>query len=146
MNAVIGLSHLCLQTRLTARQKDYVSKVHNSATSLLRIINDILDFSKIEAGRLDMESIDFTLEEVLGTMASMVSLKAQEKHLEFLMETDVDIPPSLIGDPLRLGQILINLANNAIKFTEVGEIAVVTEVLEKKRSQFISNSQYVIPE
>ncbi|MBF0194436.1 MAG: response regulator [Magnetococcales bacterium] len=131
MNAIIGLSHLCLQTRLTTRQKDYIYKVHNSATSLLRIINDILDFSKIDAGRLDMESIEFTLEEVLGTMASMVGLKVQEKQLEFLMETAVDIPPSLIGDPLRLGQILINLTNNAIKFTEKGEIAVVTELLEK---------------
>ncbi|MBF0444844.1 MAG: response regulator, partial [Magnetococcales bacterium] len=131
MNAIIGLSHLCLQTRLTTRQKDYIYKVHNSATSLLRIINDILDFSKIDAGRLDMESIDFTLEEVLGTMASMVGLKAHEKKLEFLMETAVDIPPSLIGDPLRLGQILINLTNNAIKFTEQGEIAVITELLEK---------------
>jgi PAS domain S-box-containing protein len=131
MNAIIGLSHLCLQTRLTTRQKDYIYKVHNSATSLLRIINDILDFSKIDAGRLDMESIEFTLEEVLGTMASMVGLKVQEKQLEFLMETAVDIPPSLIGDPLRLGQILINLTNNAIKFTEQGEIAVVTEMLEK---------------
>ncbi|MBF0380511.1 MAG: response regulator [Magnetococcales bacterium] len=131
MNAIIGLSHLCLQTRLTTRQKDYIHKVHNSATSLLRIINDILDFSKIDAGRLDMESIEFTLEEVLGTMASMVGLKLQEKKLEFLMETAVDIPPSLIGDPLRLGQILINLTNNAIKFTEKGEIAVATELLEK---------------
>ncbi|MBF0157676.1 MAG: response regulator, partial [Magnetococcales bacterium] len=131
MNAIIGLSHLCLQTRLTIRQKDYIRKVHNSATSLLRIINDILDFSKIEAGRLDMESIDFTLEEVLGNMAAMISLKAQEKQLEFLMETAVDIPPGLVGDPLRLGQVLINLTNNAIKFTERGEVAIVTEVLEK---------------
>ena len=131
MNAIIGLSHLCLQTRLTAKQKDYIRKVHNSATSLLRIINDILDFSKIDAGRLDMESIDFTLEEVLGNMASMISLKAQEKHLEFLLETAVDIAPSLVGDPLRLGQVLINLANNALKFTEEGEVAVVTEVLDR---------------
>ena len=132
MNAVIGLSHLCLQTRLTARQKDYIRKVHNSATSLLRIINDILDFSKIEAGRLDMENIDFTLEEVLGNMATMIALKTQEKRLEFLMETAVNIPPSLVGDPLRLGQVLINLANNAIKFTEAGEVVVVTNVLERE--------------
>ncbi|MBF0370564.1 MAG: response regulator [Magnetococcales bacterium] len=132
MNAIIGLSHLCLQTRLTNRQKDYIHKVHNSATSLLRIINDILDFSKIEAGRLDMEAIEFTLEEVLGNISSMISLKAQEKKLEFLMETDREIPPSLVGDPLRLGQVLINLANNAIKFTEEGEVAVITEVLEQE--------------
>jgi signal transduction histidine kinase/DNA-binding response OmpR family regulator/HPt (histidine-containing phosphotransfer) domain-containing protein/glyoxylase-like metal-dependent hydrolase (beta-lactamase superfamily II) len=132
MNAIIGLSHLCLQTLLTSKQKDYIRKVHSSATSLLRIINDILDFSKIEAGQLDMESIDFTLEEVLGTMSAMVSMKAQEKQLEFLMETAVKIPPHLIGDPLRLGQVLINLANNAIKFTEEGEVAIVTKILEKK--------------
>ncbi|MBF0399262.1 MAG: response regulator [Magnetococcales bacterium] len=131
MNAIIGLSHLCLQTQLTGRQKDYLRKVHNSATALLRIINDILDYSKIEAGRMDMESIDFTLEEVLGNLASVVSLKAQEKHLEFIMETTVDIPPSLLGDSLRLGQILTNLTNNAIKFTETGEVAVITELLER---------------
>ncbi|MBF0455353.1 MAG: response regulator [Magnetococcales bacterium] len=131
MNAIIGLSHLCLQTRLTARQKDYTRKVHSSATSLLRIINDILDFSKIDAGQLDMEATDFTLEEVLGSMAAMISLKAQEKQLEFLMETAVDIPPSLVGDPLRLGQILINLGNNAIKFTQAGEVAISTEVVAR---------------
>ncbi|MBF0179187.1 MAG: response regulator [Magnetococcales bacterium] len=134
MNAIIGLSHLCLQTQLTTRQKDYLRKVHNSATSLLRIINDILDFSKIEAGRLAMETIDFTLEEVLGNLASMISLKAQEKRLEFLMETAPNIPPMLRGDPLRLGQILVNLANNAIKFTDQGEVAVVTELLDKDES------------
>lgn len=131
MNAIIGLSHLCLQTQLTVRQKDYIRKVHNSATALLRIINDILDFSKIEAGRLEMESIDFTLEEVLGNIASMTSLKAQEKHLELLIETAVDIPSSLVGDPLRLGQVLINLTNNAIKFTEEGDVTLITEMLEK---------------
>ncbi|MBF0340995.1 MAG: response regulator [Magnetococcales bacterium] len=131
MNAIIGLSHLCLQTTLTVRQKDYIRKVHNSATSLLRIINDILDYSKIEAGRLDMESIDFTLEEVLGNLSSLMAMKAQEKRLEFLMETAVDIPPSLVGDPLRLGQVLLNLTNNAIKFTSAGEILLVTRVLER---------------
>ncbi|MEO5376892.1 MAG: response regulator [Magnetococcus sp. DMHC-6] len=131
MNAIIGLSHLCLQTQLTARQKDYIRKVHNAATSLLRILNDILDFSKIEAGRLDMECIDFTLEEVLGNISAMIALKAQEKNLEFLMETAVNIPPSLVGDPLRLSQILINLTNNAIKFTETGEVAIETELLQQ---------------
>ncbi|MBF0271037.1 MAG: response regulator [Magnetococcales bacterium] len=134
MNAIIGLSHLCLQTPLNARQKDYIRKVHHAATSLLRIINDILDYSKIEAGRMDMESIEFTLEEVLGNMASMVAMKAWEKRVEFLMETAVDIPSGLVGDPFRLGQILLNLTNNAIKFTESGEIVVVTEMLEKGES------------
>ncbi|MBF0194004.1 MAG: response regulator [Magnetococcales bacterium] len=131
MNAIIGLSHLCLQTRLTTRQKDYVTKTHNSATSLLRIINDILDFSKIDAGHLDMESTDFTIEEVLGSMSTMIALKAQEKQLEFLVKSSEDIPPSLVGDPMRVGQILINLANNAVKFTENGEVSVETKILDK---------------
>ncbi|MBF0159529.1 MAG: response regulator [Magnetococcales bacterium] len=134
MNAVIGLSHLCLQTHLTTKQKDYLLKIYNSATALLRILNDILDFSKIDAGRLDMESIDFTLEDVLGNMAAMIAIKAQEKQIEFLMETDPGIPPSLVGDPLRLGQVLINLANNAIKFTHQGEVVVLTKVLELDHS------------
>ncbi|MBF0460544.1 MAG: response regulator [Magnetococcales bacterium] len=131
MNAIIGLSYLCLQTPLTDRQQDYLHKVHHAATSLLRIINDILDYSKIEAGRLDLESIVFTLEEVLSSLSSMVAWKAHEKRLAFLMETAVDMPPHLVGDPLRLGQVLINLANNAIKFTEQGEVVVATEVLHQ---------------
>ena len=131
MNAIIGLTHLCLRTHLTVQQKDYIHKTHNSANSLLRIINDILDFSKIEAGQLDIESIDFTLQEVLSSLSAMITLKAQEKQLKFILETSADIPPYLVGDPLRLGQILLNLSNNAVKFTEEGEVAVVTEVLEK---------------
>ncbi|MBF0421046.1 MAG: response regulator [Magnetococcales bacterium] len=136
MNAVIGLTHLCLQTKLTPRQHDYLHKAHGSATSLLRIINDILDFSKIEAGKLDMESIPFTIEEVLGNLAATVSLKAQEKNLEFVLDADRTIPHSLIGDPLRLGQILINFCNNSIKFTEKGEITVLVRIVER-REQFI---------
>ncbi|MEO5340102.1 MAG: PAS domain S-box protein [Magnetococcus sp. MYC-9] len=132
MNAIIGLSHLCLQTPLTARQQDYVRKVHSSATHLLRIINDILDFSKIDAGRLEMESIEFSMEEMLGNVASIVSLPAQDKRLEFLLETAVNIPVGLLGDPLRLGQVLINLSNNAIKFTEHGEVAILTELLDER--------------
>ncbi|MEO5351594.1 MAG: response regulator [Magnetococcus sp. XQGC-1] len=131
MNAIIGLSHLCLQTQLTSRQKDYLRKVHGAATSLLRIINDILDFSKIDAGRLEMESVDFTLEGVLGNVLSTISLKAEEKQLELVVEEDAEMPPTLVGDPLRLGQILINLLNNAIKFTPHGEVLLRTELLEK---------------
>ncbi|MBF0107905.1 MAG: response regulator [Magnetococcales bacterium] len=131
MNAIIGLSHLCLQTRMSAKQKDYIRKVHGSATSLLRIINDILDFSKIDAGRLEMESIAFTLEEVLGNLSSMIALKAHEKQLEFVMKAASDIPSALVGDPLRLGQILVNLTGNAIKFTQEGEVSVAVRVLER---------------
>ncbi|MBF0218962.1 MAG: response regulator [Gammaproteobacteria bacterium] len=134
MNAIIGLTHLCLQTRLTSRQKDYLRKVYNSATSLLRIINDILDFSKIDAGQLEMEQTNFELNEVLSNLAAMTALKAQEKQLEFIMETAVDIPPHLIGDPLRLGQVLLNFVSNAIKFTEKGEVAVITELLEQSET------------
>jgi len=124
MNAIIGLSHLALGTKLTPKQHDYISKVYNAGQSLLGIINDILDFSKIEAGKLDMETIDFDLQEVLDNLTSLVALKASEKGLEFLIDLPADVPTSLVGDPLRLGQILVNLSNNAVKFTEQGEITV----------------------
>jgi len=132
MNAVIGMTHLALKTELTSKQRDYLTKIQSSANSLLGIINDILDFSKIEAGKLDMESIDFNLDEVLDNLANLVTVKAQEKKdLEVLFATAQDVPRFLLGDPLRLGQILINLANNAIKFTEHGEIVVSTELLKR---------------
>ncbi len=135
MNAIISLSHLCLQTKLTVKQKDYIRKVHTSATSLLGIINDILDFSKIDAGRLDLENIEFTLEEVLGNLSSMISLKAHEKRLEFILKPALDLPPVLVGDPLRLGQVLINLANNSVKFTETGEVSIATRILERNEQE-----------
>ncbi len=131
MNAIIGLSHLCLQTRLNSRQKDYISKVHSSAAALLKIINDILDFSKIDAGQLDMESIEFSLDELLYNISSMTALKAQEKKLEFIQHIAKGIPLPLVGDPSRLGQVLINLINNAIKFTEQGEVAISVDVKEQ---------------
>jgi len=131
MNAVIGMTHLALKTELTSKQQDYLTKIQTSANSLLGIINDILDFSKIEAGKLDMESIDFNLDEVLDNLANLVTVKAQEKKdLEVLFATAQDVPRFLVGDPLRLGQVLINLANNAVKFTEQGEIVVSTELLK----------------
>ncbi|MEJ2728721.1 MAG: PAS domain S-box protein [Deltaproteobacteria bacterium] len=131
MNAVLGMTHLALKTDLTTKQRDYLTKIQSSANSLLGIINDILDFSKIEAGKLDMESIDFNLDEVLDNLANLVTVKAQEKKdLEVLFATAQDVPRFLVGDPLRLGQILINLANNAVKFTEQGEIVVSTELLK----------------
>jgi two-component system sensor histidine kinase/response regulator len=110
MNAIIGLSHLCLQTELDAKQHDYLHKIQNSAQALLGIINDILDFSKIEAGKLDMEAIDFSLDEVLDNISNLVGIKAQEKGLELLFDIDPAVPRNLVGDPLRLGQVLINLA------------------------------------
>ncbi|MCC6353844.1 MAG: response regulator [Verrucomicrobiae bacterium] len=131
MNAIIGLSHLALRTPLNAKQRDYISKVHNAGTSLLAIINDILDFSKIEAGKIDLETTDFSLDEVIGSVTTVTAQKAHDKGLELLAEVAPEIPEQLRGDPLRLGQVLTNLINNAVKFTERGEIRLKIELLEK---------------
>ena len=131
MNAIIGLSHLALKTALNPKQRDYVSKVHNAGTSLLSIINDILDFSKIEADKLDIETTDFELDEVIHTVTTLTAQKAHDKGLEFLIQVAPAIPEQLRGDPLRLGQILTNFVNNAIKFTERGEIGLNIELLER---------------
>ena len=131
MNAIMGMAHLALKTDLTAKQYDYLKKVDISAKSLLGIINDILDFSKIEAGKMDMESVDFQLEDTLENISTLVGIKTQEKGLELLFKTDPSVPTALVGDPLRLGQILINLSNNALKFTDSGEIIVSTELIQK---------------
>ena len=137
MNAVIGLSDLALRTNLTDKQRDYLAKIHGSAESLLGIINDILDFSKIEAGRLDMESIDFDIDRVLDKLAAIANVKTQQKGLELLFKRDPHVPTVLIGDPLRLGQILINLTNNAVKFTEQGEIVVDIELRERDGNEAV---------
>ncbi len=123
MNAVIGLTNLALQTQLDEKQKDYLGKIESSATSLLGIINDILDFSKIDAGMMTVEQVPFDLHvEVLENLSNVVGLRAAEKGLELLFDFEPDLPHSLIGDPLRIGQILTNFCNNAVKFTEAGEI------------------------
>ncbi len=124
MNAIIGMSHLALQTHLDKKQRNYIEKVHRSGENLLGIINDILDFSKIEAGKMSMEIIDFRLEDVMDNLANLVGMKAEDKGLELLFSAAADVPTALKGDPLRLGQILINLGNNAVKFTDTGEIVV----------------------
>ena len=135
MNGIIGMSYLALQTDLTAKQHDYISNVQSSANALLGIINDILDFSKIEAGKLDIESVDFQLEDVLAHAANLLSQKTEKKGLELLISTPQSVPVSLVGDPLRLGQVLINLANNAVKFTEKGEIIISAGLEEKKNDK-----------
>jgi signal transduction histidine kinase/DNA-binding response OmpR family regulator/HPt (histidine-containing phosphotransfer) domain-containing protein len=135
MNAIIGMSHLALQTELDPKQRNYIDKVNRSAESLLGIINDILDFSKIEAGKLDIEEVDFQLEDVFDNLASLVGLKAEEKGVELLFDLPGDLPTALVGDPLRLGQVLINLGNNAVKFTGEGEIVIAVEVLEQADTQ-----------
>jgi two-component system, sensor histidine kinase and response regulator len=131
MNAIIGLSYLALKTPLSAKQRDYVSKVHNAGTSLLAIINDILDFSKIEAGKLDLETTEFRLDEVISSVTTLTAQKAHEKGLEFLAHVAPGIPECLLGDPLRLGQILTNFVNNAVKFTERGEVRLNIEQVER---------------
>jgi signal transduction histidine kinase/CheY-like chemotaxis protein len=131
MNAIIGLSHLALKTALTPKQRDYVGKIHNAGTSLLAVINDILDFSKIEAGRLDVETIDFELDDVISSVTTLTAQPAHDKGLEFLVHVAPGIPQHLLGDPIRLGQILTNFVGNAVKFTERGEIRVDIEQLER---------------
>ncbi len=131
MNAVIGMAHLALKTELTAKQRDYLQKIHDAGTSLLGVINDILDFSKIEADRMDIEHVDFLFDDVLTSVVTVVGQKAHDKGLELLFHAPVNIPQNLIGDPLRLGQILTNLVNNAIKFTEQGQITLDVLPLER---------------
>jgi len=131
MNAILGMSHLALQSGLNPQQHNYVQKVHASAESLLGIINDILDFSKIEAGKLDVELIPFDLGHVMDDLANLVGMNAEEKGLELLFALPPQLPMALIGDPSRLRQVLLNLGNNAVKFTERGEVAVAIDVAER---------------
>jgi len=136
MNAVIGMAHLALGTELTPKQQDYLNKIQTSANSLLGIINDILDFSKIEAGKLDMEAVEFDLADTLDNVANVISVKAREKeNLEVLFYLDSRVPHFLVGDPLRLNQILVNLGNNAVKFTEQGEIVLTTKITKRADDQ-----------
>jgi len=131
MNAILGMSYLALASELNPQQHNYVQKVHRSAESLLGIINDILDFSKIEAGKLDMEIIPFDLGNVMDDIANLVGMNAEDKGLELLFVEPPQLPKALVGDPSRLRQVLLNLGNNAAKFTERGEVIVAIEVLEQ---------------
>ncbi len=131
MNAIIGLSNLALKTKLDNKQLDYITKIDRSAKALLGIINDILDFSKIEAGKLSIEKVDFDIEVVLDTVTNLISQKAQEKGLEFSIHLGKDVPLNLVGDPLRVGQIITNYCSNAIKFTREGEILIDIQLEEK---------------
>ncbi|WP_295999498.1 response regulator [Rugamonas sp.] len=131
MNGIIGMTHLALQTDLTPKQRNYLEKVEGAAKNLLGIINDILDFSKIEAGKLAFEQVDFYLDDVMARIADLAVMRAQDKGLELLFDVGADVPMVLVGDPLRLAQVLINLTNNAVKFTEHGEIIVSIRVQER---------------
>ncbi len=131
MNAIIGLTDLALRTPLTPRQQDYLGKVQAAAMSLLGLLDDILDLSRIEAGRLSVERVPFSLDEVLDGLATLLAIQVEEKGLELLFSRGPDVPDRVVGDPLRLRQVLTNLTNNARKFTEQGDIVVRTEVLER---------------
>lgn len=122
MNAIMGLSHLVSDTRLNDKQRDYISKIQTSAHDLLGIINDILDFSRIEAGKLNIENIEFNLNDVFENLDNLCSIKAEEKGLNLSYDIQPDVPLHLKGDPLRLGQVLLNLTYNALKFTSEGEV------------------------
>ncbi|MDX9963907.1 transporter substrate-binding domain-containing protein [Desulfobacter postgatei] len=138
MNAIIGMTHLIMQTRLDARQMDYAAKIDASAKSLLNLINDILDFSKIEAGKMDMEIVPFSLDEAMEKLAGLITVKAAaKKDLEVLFRVDPEIPNFLKGDSLRLNQVLVNLGNNAVKFTEKGHIIVSVDMLKRYKEQVV---------
>ncbi|GAB6096116.1 hypothetical protein JCM14469_23690 [Desulfatiferula olefinivorans] len=124
MNAIVGLTYLVKQTELSSRQFDYLTKIDSAAQGLLGVINDILDFSKIEAGQLTMESVPFYLDDVLDKVSNVTAFNADEKGLELIFDTRENVPLELVGDPLRLAQILVNLVGNAVKFTEQGEVLV----------------------
>jgi len=127
MNGIIGMTELALNTPLSAVQRDYLDTVHRSAEMLLVILNDVLDFSKIEAGKLHMESIEFSVRQMLEETLKPFAIRAHEKRCELMVDVKPSVPDALVGDPLRLRQILVNLVSNAIKFTERGEIVVRVE-------------------
>jgi polar amino acid transport system substrate-binding protein len=136
MNAIMGFSYLALQTELNKRQYHYLDKIHTSAQTLLGVINDILDFSRIEAGKLEIANAPFSLDEVCEKLANFTVIRAEEKGLRVRINRNASVPDALVGDPLRLGQVLVNLVGNAIKFTEQGEIGVdiALEQLEGNRA------------
>jgi len=137
MNAIIGLNSLLVKTEMTPKQQDYAEKIGYSARNLLGIINDILDFSKIESGKMDIEKTSFYLNDVLDNLTSLIGEKVRGKGLELIFNQNLTIPNNLIGDPLRLGQILLNLTNNAVKFTGKGEIVVTTHLLEENKDNVL---------
>jgi len=139
INAIIGFTHLALETDLDTQQSDYLEKIKHSSNHLLGLVNDILDFSKIEAGKLEIENIEFNINTTLDNVSNMIALKAQEKGLEVIYDIDNSVPALIKGDPLRLGQVIINLMNNAVKFTDKGEIT-----LKAKMSPLPKNKKLLI--
>lgn len=131
MNTIIGMSDLTLQTTLNRNQRTNIEKVHQAGEVLLGLINDILDFSNIEDGKLELEHIDFRLEDIMTNLSNLLGLKADEAGITLIIDLSPEIPTALIGDPLRLGQILTNLGNNAIKFTEYGKVSFSVKIVEQ---------------
>jgi PAS domain S-box-containing protein len=132
MNAILGMAYLALQSGLTSQQLHYVQKIHGAAEALLGILNDILDFSKIEAGKLDIETIPFSLGDVMDGLGNLIGMHAEEKGLELLFTMPLQLPPTLVGDPSRLRQVLLNLGYNAVKFTPRGEVVIAIEIVERQ--------------
>jgi two-component system sensor histidine kinase/response regulator len=137
MNAIIGMAHLALRTVLDTRQLDYVTKIQRAGQHLLGVINDILDFSKIESGHMSIESVDFELEKLLASVTDLIAEKAGAKNLELLLDVDARVPNDLRGDALRLGQVLINYASNAIKFTEQGSVIIRVRQVEESEQDLV---------
>lgn len=142
MTGIIGLAELCLTTKLDSVQKDYLSKLHFSASSLLVIINDILDFSKIESGKLAIEHIDFDHTQLFDNLSVLLGKAAQQKSIELIYDLDTNIPNTLLGDPVRTSQILLNLINNAIKFTEQGHVTVKSRLVDSQEG--VINVEYQV--
>ena len=138
MNAIIGMTHLTLQSPLSSKQRNYLEKVHCASESLLGILNDILDFSKIESGKLELQEEDFRLEDVMENLSNLIGLKAEEKGIKLQFAIDPRIPTALIGDSLRLGQILVNLGNNAVKFTNAGGEILITAALAEQEEEYVT--------
>ena len=135
MNAIIGLSHLAMRGELSPRHRDYLSKIHTAGSNLLGIVNDVLDFSKIEAGKLELDVLTFSLPDVIDEITALVGHRVEEKSLELLCRVDADVPLALIGDALRLRQVLTNLVTNAVKFTERGDVIIHVSLAEMEASR-----------
>ena len=124
LNCVIGMAYLALKTELDPRQRDYLEKIRFAGEHVLGVIDNILDISKIEAGKMELQQVGFTLDQVLQTLSTVLAPTAASRHLDLKFDLDPALPPTLVGDPLRLGQVLINYTNNAIKFSERGTVTI----------------------
>ena len=145
INAILGMTQLCLKTELDAQQRSYLHSIESSSKLLLGIVNDLLDFAKIESGHLTIEKIPFDLDEVLSNLTEMFAYRAYDKNLEFIINLPTNIPTRLVGDPLRLNQVLVNLVSNAIKFTDSGEIVIAATLLPELAWTKVSAHGYSMP-